>query len=83
MEKIIVGDGTLFFMMVARSFYEAYASLKLNVNGEIISTTTTTKERGSQHQIPDRQNREKFTSSKMFKKLVRMSTKRHEKSPNL
>jgi hypothetical protein len=42
-EKIIVGDGTLFFMMVGRSFYEAYASLKLNVNGEVISTTTTKK----------------------------------------
>jgi hypothetical protein len=45
-EKIIVGDGTLFFMMVGRSFYEAYASLKLNVNGQIISTTTTKKEEG-------------------------------------
>ncbi len=62
MEKIIVGDGTLFFMMVGRSFYEAYASLKLNVNGEIISTTTT-KERGSQHRIPEPQNLDKFVKN--------------------
>ncbi len=71
MEKNIVGDGTLFFMMVVRSFYEAYASLKLNVNGEIISTTTTTttKERGSQNQIPKPQNREKFNFIKNVSKI--------------